>query len=123
MALGTELSINLASFSFAKTPISINIAPLPSPLLVQVTGIHSMHDQVVLSTGDLTLSKGNIATIGYVFMRNLDITNTILVGPDGTTFQIALRAGEYGLFRWNAAAIHAKSGLGTPSLEYMLIED
>lgn len=121
--MANELNINLASFSFAKTPITVNIAPLPSPLSVTVTGIHSMHDQVVLTTGDLTLSKGNIGTIGYVYLRNLDATNSILIGPDGANFHIILRAGEYGLLRWNSTNIHAKSGLGTPTLEYMLIED
>ena len=121
--MANELTVNIPSISFAKGTLSINITPSPSPLQVSVTGVHSVHDQIALTTTDSNISKGNIGTIGWVYVKNLDVTNQVQIGGDGTTYPITLNPGEYGTFRWNAAAFHAKCTAGTPSLEYMLIEN
>lgn len=120
--MANELNINLSSFTFLKNGIAINITPLPNPLSVTVTGLHSIHDQMAIPSVGLTLNKGNISTIGYAYFRNLDAAISINIG-DGTTNPIFLHAGEFALIRWNAANVNAQSASGTPLLEYMLIED
>lgn len=71
-----------------------------------------------LTTGDLTLGLGDISTIGFVMFRNLDATNSIVIGSDGTLFPIKVTAGRSsGPIEWNAAAIHAKASAGTPKLQ------
>jgi hypothetical protein len=121
--MANELAVNLPSISFTKSTITVNVTPSPNPLLVTVNGVHSVHDQLAMSTSDASITKGNIGTIGYIYVKNLDATNTIQIGSDGTTYHIILKPGEYGVFRWNAAAFHAKCTAGTPSLEYMFLED
>src|SRR6266545_5690267 len=121
--MANELTVSIPSIAYLKGTIAINISPSPSPLTVSATGIHSIHDTVALSTSDASLSKGTITTIGWVYVKNLDVTNNILIGSDGTLFPLMLKPGEYGVFRWNAAAFHAKSAAGTPQIEYCLIED
>lgn len=72
---------------------------------------------------DETLNLGDISTIGFVFMRNLDATNYITVGSDGTLYPIKLKPGEFFLGRWNAAAIHAKANTAPCNLEYLILPD
>lgn len=72
---------------------------------------------------DETLNLGDISTIGFVYMRNLDATNYITVGSDGTLYPLKLKPGEFFLGRWNAAAIHAKANTAPCNLEYTIIPD
>jgi hypothetical protein len=121
--MANELNINLSSIGYLKGTVAVNISPVPSPLTVNCTGLHSVHDTVSLTTGDITLSKGNIGTIGYCYFKNLDVTNTVQISDDGTVYALAFKPGENGYFRWNAAAVHAKAVAGTPQLEYAMFED
>jgi hypothetical protein len=121
--MANELNINLSSIGYLKGTVAVNISPVPSPLTVNCTGLHSVHDTVALSTSNLQLSKGNITTIGYVYVKNLDVTNTVQISDDGTVYPLSFKPGENGYFRWNAAQINAKASAGTPQLEYALFED
>lgn len=72
---------------------------------------------------DEVLNLGDISTIGFVFVKNLDATNAITIGSDGTLYPIKLKPGEANLFRWNAAAIHAKALVAPCKLEYLILPD
>lgn len=72
---------------------------------------------------DETLPLGDVSTIGFVMMKNLDATNYISVGSDGTLYPIKLKPGEIFLGRWNAAAIHAKANTAICNLEFTIIAD
>lgn len=74
-----------------------------------------------IGTSDEVLPLGDVATIGYVMLKNLDATNYILVGSDGTLYPIRLKPGEVALMRWNEAAIHAKANTAICNLEYTII--
>jgi hypothetical protein len=119
-ANNNEITVSFPSLSFAKGGVTITITP--GTLSVTVTGVHSIRDLITLSTSNTACSKGNVGTIGIYFIWNHDITNTIQLGGDGTTYPIALFAGEFGFGRWNAATFNAKASAGTPQLEYCLIE-
>src|SRR5882724_1470315 len=109
----TSIAVSLDSISFTITqPVGV--------LTVPVTGGHHIYDEVTLSTSDAALSKGNVGTIGRFFAKNLDSTNNILIGSDGTLFPIILKPGEWIIGRWNAAAFHAKGSAATPKLLYLL---
>lgn len=81
------------------------------------TGVQS------IGTSDETLSLDEIVTPGYLLLHNLNATNFILVGADGSSYPVKLKAGEWGMFRFNGAAIHAKADTGACLLEYYLISD
>jgi hypothetical protein len=119
--MANELTINLPTMTYVKDVYNDSI--LPGVISMTVNGRHAIHDNMTLSTSDSTLSKGNVGTIGFFYFRNRDITNNIQIGSDGTLFPLTLKPGEVALGRWNAAAIHAKAAVGTPSLEYWVIED
>lgn len=74
-----------------------------------------------IPTTDATLDLNAIGTIGYVFLHNLDPTNYISIGSDGSSYPIVLLPGDFGIVRWNAAAIHAKSHTAACDLEYVAL--
>lgn len=114
-----ELNLSL-TIAYGKTPNSLILTPT---LAITVAGLHYIHDQVALSTGDLILNKGLVGTIGFVFVKNNDLVNNCLVGTDGVTYPTTLLPGIWTYFTsWATANVHAKSSAGTPNLEYAIVE-
>lgn len=88
-----------------------------------VSGTAGVQNVISVGTSDESLALGDISTIGWIYLKNMDATNYISVGSDGTLYPIKLKAGEFFLGRWNAAAIHAKANTGACNMEYILIPD
>jgi hypothetical protein len=76
-----------------------------------------------IGTTDETLTLGDVATNGFLLIHNLDATNYITFGSDGSSYPIKLKATEFGLIRFNGAAIHAKANTAACDLEYILLPD
>ncbi len=118
--MANELRLNLGNFSFTKGTASAS-APGQS-LGVTVSGTHFIGNSQSIGTGDETLALGDVATNGYVFFKNTDPTNFIIIGADGSSYPIKLKPGEFAVMRWNGAAIHAKADTATCILQYTIIE-
>ncbi len=118
--MASELRINLTTFSFTKGTASANTPA--QAISVDVAGTHTSSGTQSIGTGDETVALIDVATVGYVFLKNTDATNFITVGPDGSSYPIKLKPGEFVVVRWNAAAIHAKADTATCILQYMIIE-
>lgn len=88
-----------------------------------VSGVSGIGNIISVGTGDESLALGDISTIGWVYARNLDATNYILLSADGTLYNIKMKAGEFFLGRWNGAAIHAKANTGACNMKYLIIPD
>ncbi len=87
-----------------------------------VAGTYYIKSTVSIGTGDETLDIGDVATVGMVFLKNLDATNYIQFGQNGTDYAIKLLPGEFALFRWTSNAIHAKAHTGACLLEFLIVE-
>lgn len=110
-----------ASLKFSKGGAVVE-ANFPSTYF-DVSGNFGNKEVQAIGITDETLNLGDIATIGFILLRNLDATNYITVGSDGTLYPLKLKPGEFFLGRWNAAAIHAKANTAPCNLEYTLIAD
>lgn len=75
-----------------------------------------------IGTTDETLDKGDVGTVGFLYAKNLDPTNYVDIGPDGTSYPIRLKAGEDCRTKWNGSAVHAKANTAACLLDYVLIE-
>lgn len=76
-----------------------------------------------IGTSDESLALGDVSTIGFVMIKNLDPTNYVTIGSDGTLYPLKLKPGEAFMGRWNAAAIHVKANTATCNVEYTIISD
>jgi hypothetical protein len=126
--MSNELSINLPTITYVKSPFNENLQPFlanptPGVLQVSVNGTQIVHGFVTLSTADAVLNKGNVSTIGWILFKSGVAIGNIQIGSDGTLYPLILKPGEGFICRWNAAAVHAKASSGTPQLEYWMVED
>ena len=118
--MANELQLPGGNLTFIKGVQNVAI-PIPA-LSITVTGQASIHGQVALTTGDLNLNKGLIGTIGWIYIKNLDVTNNAQIGSDGILYPILLAPGGWILTQWNAVAVHAKATASTPNIEYLFVE-
>lgn len=88
-----------------------------------VSGSVGVKSTISVGTSDESLALGDVATNGWIYMKNLDSTNYILVSADGTLYHGKMKALEPYLHRWNGAAIHVKANTAPCLMEYMLIPD
>jgi hypothetical protein len=90
---------------------------------IDVAGSVGLHNTKTIATSDTTLPIEEIGTIGYVAFHNLDATNYVDIGPDGSSYPIRLMPGEFsGPIHWNAAAVHCKANTASCKLEYVAVE-
>lgn len=90
---------------------------------VTVTSNYISSGIASVGTVDETISLGDVSTVGFIFLKNLDDTNFVEIGSDGSSYPLKLKAGEALLTRWNAAAIHAKADTATVNLQYKIYGD
>jgi len=68
----------------------------------------------------------DLATVGVLFLKNLDATNSITYGPDNSGLQVfgTLKPGEDARLRLNTTTtMKAKTLAGTAELQYLLLSD
>lgn len=117
MALSVGCSLDYTSSDGGRVNIgshSKSIAPAAIP---------AKTDIVSVGTSDETLAKGDVATIGYIWLKNLGPTNYVEFGSDGTLYPLKLKVNEFALLRWNAAALHAKANTAACNVQYAMLSD
>jgi hypothetical protein len=117
--MADELSINIA---VSETKNGVTFA-LDFNDTFDVSGNSPIFEVKSIATSDTTLDLGAVGTPGYLIAKNLDGTNYVTLGGDGTNYFDKLKAGEFMVKRWNGAAIHAKANTGACLLQYLLIPD
>jgi len=89
---------------------------------IDVAGAYVADAQQLIGTVDETLTyPADLATVGMCIFQNLDATNYIEIGNDGSNYPIRLKAGEFGIFRFNGT-IHAKANTAACKLGFTIIE-
>jgi len=109
--------------SFEKSPaakISVGV----SAAKFTVTGTKYVHGLQNVGTAAEAIGLGDIGTPGYFFIKNLDATNylEILSATDGSVL-LKIKAGEFAIGRFGAAAPAAKANTAAVNIEYLIVED
>lgn len=117
--MADELNITI-SFNFEKSG-SQPIAIAPSDV-VTVAGSYVAQATQLIGTSDETLTyPADLATVGYCVFQNLDGTNYIEIGNDGSNYPVRLKAGEIAVFRFNGT-VHAKANTAACKLAFWIVE-
>lgn len=121
--MANELTIT-ASMSFTKGNVAATARSV-SALGVTVSGSRLMHHVQAVGTSEEAMVLGEVTSLGYCWMKNLDDTNfvTLKTGTGGTVV-IKLKAGEVALFRFGSGitAPYLIADTASCNLEYLLIE-
>lgn len=86
-----------------------------------VTTLASVYNIQTIGTSDESLVLGEVGTPGYAILHNLDATNYVDIGPDGTNYLIRLKPTQWGVFPIGSAAVHAKANTAPCQLEYCIV--
>ena len=100
----------------------LNVARSMTALAQDIAGTH--YDQGIqdFTTSPVAIEIGAVATTGYVFLRNTDATNNLLVRVgSGGTDTVRVRPGGIALFE-AAGALFGSSSAGTISVEKLVFE-
>lgn len=80
-----------------------------------------------LTTSEEVLSAGDVATLGWMFLQNMDDTNNVIYGPESGGALVPfglLKPGEAAAIRLQTGiTIRAKAAAGTPDLFYKILAD
>jgi hypothetical protein len=78
-----------------------------------------------IGTSDETLSLGDVTSLGYIFLRNVDATNYVEIGYTSGTYFGKLKPSEFAVLRAGAGltAIHAKANTAAINLDYVVFSD
>jgi len=77
-----------------------------------------------IGTSEETLAEGDLATMGWLWMRNLDATNYISWGFSTGVYGGRLEPGEQALFRTEpAATMYLLADTASCNLQYIWLED
>lgn len=123
--MANELKIT-AKITFNKTPVA-NVSRDETDVTFDVTG--TRYSQVVQEFGTveepLTLGDVPIAGLGYCWLKNLDPTNFVLIGPAaGDAYLIKLKPVESAVFRLNLSITPVvKADTAACDVEVLIVED
>lgn len=79
-----------------------------------------------IGTSDESVSiNSDIATLGFIYVRNLDSTNYVELGYTSGTYFAKLKAGEACVFRAGSGltTLHAKANTAPVDIEYFVLSD
>lgn len=115
----TGLSVRNGTFTFSQQPGQIRVD--------QATAGGGNPGTLTIATSDTAIDLSDMTAPGYLWVRNLDDTNYVEIGPDsgGTMIPLVkLKAGEVALFRL-AGSVTLKAKANTAACEVQLhcVED
>ena len=119
--MANEVTVSM-SLSFSKSTVSDALSW--SDLQFDVSGSKIAHLVQNVAITEEVLELGDIGTIGWMIVRNLDDSNFMEIRPaTGAADCIKLKAGECALFRHAGTAPFVIADTATVNIEYLLIED
>lgn len=63
-------------------------------------------------------SQSIVAAPGYVYVKNLDSTNYLELGPDGTASMVKLKAGQWGIFPIAGTTLYTRANTAAVDFEF-----
>ena len=113
--MANEISVS-ASLSVSKGGASISATGTVS---FTMSGDQMLSNVQIIGTAAEAITVGDVATIGYVFLKNMDATNFVEVALDSgvSTQKIAkILAGGIALFPASTATLYAKADTANVNL-------
>lgn len=119
--MANELTLS-GSLSFSKGGVTASASK--TGLLVTVSGTEYTELIQEIGTSEEALTIGDIGTLGYVYIENLDATNFVEIRPgSGTADLIKIKAGEFAIFRAALNGPYAIADTAACRVKLVLIED
>ncbi len=121
--MANELQIT-ALMAFTKAPAAVVSVGQPTVRQFNVAGTRYVHGIVNVGLAAEAIPLGDVATPGWLFIKNLDAANHIelLDSVAGAVFG-KVKAGEPFMGRLGCAAPAWKANIAACNVEYIIVED
>jgi hypothetical protein len=116
--MAQELSINISA-ALSKGNLKASVSP--GVLKVDVTGSVFIDNVQTVGTSEEAVVFGDVATPGYVYVRNLDATNYVQLGATTGVYTIKLMPGENALFRLSGTTLFALANTAACNVQVVAI--
>jgi hypothetical protein len=116
--VANEITIS-ATLRYAKAKASASLAT--SFTATQVGDKYEAGVQQI-GTVEEAVVQGDIGTIGYMAVRNMDATNYVEFAAVTAQYTVKLMPGEGAVVPWKRNALLAKANTAAVEIEYLLIE-
>lgn len=121
--MANEITV-AALLSFAKGVLSDTMQKTATTFDMTGVPYERRTMSVPTTAGGTALPLGDVTTPGYCFIRNTDPTNYITVKPAAAGVDtIKIKAGEFAVFRFAAAAPAVLANTAACVIEYLLLQD
>ncbi len=112
-----------ASVQYSNNDAKISRIPAQDTVVVTGDGVMGGTQSIGFAAAE-NIVQGDLATIGVVWIHNLDATNFVQIGYDATGFKptIKLLPGEFCVFRSAQTTLQAQADTGACLIEYYLFE-
>lgn len=119
--MANELTVSV-SLSFLKGNLSSAITRQVTGAKFTVSGSDVTLKTQTIGTAEEAIILGDVATPGFMFVKNLDATNFVTIRPaTGGDDCVKLLKGECALFRHAGTAPFAIADTAPVAIEYMLV--
>lgn len=75
-----------------------------------------------VGTTEEELDKGDVGTIGYLAIRNMDQSNFVQLGAATGAYSFEVPAGKGAVLPWKSANVFIKADTAAVEVEYLIIE-
>ena len=116
--MANEIQIN-ATLRYSKTGAS---ASLSTSFFADQVGDKYESGIQTIGTAEESLQKGDIGTIGWLAIRNLDATNFLELGSTTAQYSTIIPAGKGCVTTWGHTGTFVKANTAAVNAEYLLIE-
>lgn len=121
--MANEISV-AALLSFAKGVLSDTMQKTTTTFDMTGVPYERRSFSVPTTAGGTALPLGNVTTPGYCFIRNTDPTNFVTIKPAAAGVDtLKLKAGEFAVFRFAAAAPALLADTAACVVEFLLLQD
>lgn len=118
--MADELSIS-CSLAFSKSGLTASLAFLADQL--DVSGSNYHQNTQTVGTSEEALSLGDVATPGYIIVRNTDPTNYMeFRAGSGADDLVKVRPGGRAMFEFTTSTPYVIANSAPVKIEYLLIE-
>lgn len=120
MADTLKITATLTYTPGTNTAVNKPITEKPDSLSVTMTGTDFVIETQEIGTSDESITKGEIGTLGWCLIYNLDSTNYVEIGLTAS-YTIKLLPGEFSLFP-AAAALFGKANTAAVQIKKVFFE-
>ncbi len=116
--MANEITVS-STLKYSKNKASASLA---TSYFANQTGDKYQGGVQSIATTEESLDKGDVGTIGFLAVRNMDATNFVSFGHTTGVYDVKVLAGQGGVIPWNGTSVFAKADTASVEVEYLIIE-